>query len=155
MWKISVEASIFLVNHNSYGHIIYKLNYQLIHQIFWNSWLQDLQPEGWLQLVLKDLRARDQQDQSLPTPHQETQLKSFLKNYVDALTENTDTRFHESSNILDSFKIVDLLSVPAKTDDGFRYCPLLVLCYHGFSIKHITLLFGLCFLIHCFTISFS
>lgn len=63
---------------------------------------QDLQPEGRLQLVLKDLRARDQPDQSLPT-----------------LTENIDARFQESSPVLDSFKIFDLLSVPTKTDDGF------------------------------------
>lgn len=86
-----------------------------------------MQPEGRLQLVLKDLRARDKPDQSLPTSHQETQLKSFLKKYVGALTENIDARFQESSPVLDSFKIFDLLSVPTKTDDGFRYCLLWVL----------------------------
>lgn len=69
----------------------------------------------------------DQPDQSLPTAHQETQLKSFLKKYVEALTENINARFQESSPVLDSFKIFDLLSVPAKTDDGFRYCLVLVL----------------------------
>ncbi|KAL9977753.1 hypothetical protein ACROYT_G015193 [Oculina patagonica] len=80
---------------------------------------QDLQPEGRLHLVLKDLRPTDQPDQSLPTSHQETQLKSFLKKYVEALTENINARFQESSPVLDSFRIFDLLSVPAKTDDGF------------------------------------
>lgn len=59
--------------------------------------LQDLQPEGRLQLVLTDLRSRDQPDQHLPTSHQETLLKSFLKKYVKALIENIDARFKESS----------------------------------------------------------
>ena len=47
--------------------------------------------------------------------------------YVGALTENIDARFQESSPVLDSLKIFDLLSVPTKTDDGFRYCLLWVL----------------------------
>lgn len=34
---------------------------------------------------------------------------------MDALIQNIDERFKESSPIL------DVLSVPAKTDDGFRY----------------------------------
>ena len=130
--KIRVKTCIFHSYHNSYRRIVkYQLCYENKKTItlsdFLSFFIQDLQPEGRLQLVLKDLRARDQPDQSLPTSHQETQLKSFLKKYVDALTENIDARFQESSPVLDSFKIFDLLSVPTKTDDGFRYCLLWVL----------------------------
>ena len=84
--------------------------------------MQDLQPERRLQLVLADLRGRDTDaDQSLPTSFHETQLKSFLRKYVDALIKNIDEHVKESSNALDSFRIFYVLSVPAKTDDGFRY----------------------------------
>lgn len=41
--------------------------------------------------------------------------------YVDALIQNIDERFKESSPVLDSLRIFDVLSVPAKTDDGFSY----------------------------------
>ena len=78
-----------------------------------------MQPEGRLQLVLGDLRTNGQTE--LPTSFQENQLKWFLRKYVDALIQNIDERFKESSPILDSFRIFDVLSVPAKTDDGFRY----------------------------------
>ena len=78
-----------------------------------------MQPEGRLQLVLGDLRTNRQTE--LPTSFQENQLKWFLRKYVDALIQNIDERFKESSPILDSFRIFDVLSVPAKTDDGFRY----------------------------------
>ena len=78
-----------------------------------------MQPEGRLQLVLWDLRTNEQTE--LPTSFQENQLKWFLRKYVDALIQNIDERFKESSPILDSFRIFDVLSVPAKTDDGFRY----------------------------------
>ena len=122
MWKSLYFSVIITVT-----DVIYKLNYQLIPQIFCHSSLQGLQPEGRLHLVLKGLRARDQPDQSLPTSHQEIQPKSFLKNYADALTEIIDAQFQESSPVLDSFKTFELLSVPVITDDGFRYCLLLVL----------------------------
>ena len=93
--KFRVKTCIFLSYHNSYRHIVeYQLCYENKKTItlsdFLSFFIQDLQPEGRLQLVLKDLRARDQPDQSLPTSHQETQLKSFLKKYVGALTENID-----------------------------------------------------------------
>ena len=78
-----------------------------------------MRPEGRLQLVLGDLRTNEQTE--LPTSFQENQLKRFLRKYVDALIQNIDERFKESSPILDSFRIFDVLSVPAKTDDGFRY----------------------------------
>ena len=78
-----------------------------------------MRPEGRLQLVLGDLRTNEQTE--LPTSFQENQLKRFLGKYVDALIQNIDERFKESSPILDSFRIFDVLSVPAKTDDGFRY----------------------------------
>jgi len=105
-----------------------------------------LQPEGRLHLVLKDLRPTDQPDQSLPTSHQETQLKSFLKKYVEALTENINACFQESSPVLDSFKIFDLLSVPAKTDDGFRYCLVLVLSiFLQIKLSGVLCVFNFCF----------
>ena len=149
--KIRVKTCIFHSYRNSYRRIVkYQLCYENKKTItlsdFLSFFIQDLQPEGRLQLVLKDLRARDQPDQSLPTSHQETQLKSFLKKYVGALTENIDAQFQESPPVLDSFKIFDLLSVP---------CLLWVLWYHGFNIKQIRPLSGLCFFIYCFTISFS
>ena len=78
-----------------------------------------MRPEGRLQLVLGDLRTNEQTE--LPTSFQENQLKRFLRKYVDALIQNIDERFKESSPVLDSFRIFDVLSVPAKTDDGFRY----------------------------------
>lgn len=74
---------------------------------------------GRLQLVLGDLRTNGQTE--LPTSFQENQLKWFLRKYVDALIQNIDERFKESSPVLDSLRIFDVLSVPAKTDDGFRY----------------------------------
>lgn len=80
-------------------------------------------------MVLADLRASDQADQSVPTSFQETQLKSFLRKYVDALVQNIDERFKESSPVLDSFRIFDVLSVPAKTDDGFRYSLFVVVAF--------------------------
>lgn len=78
-----------------------------------------LATEGRLQLVLGDLRTNGQTE--LPTSFQENQLKWFLRKYVDALIQNIDERFKESSPVLDSLRIFDVLSVPAKTDDGFRY----------------------------------
>ena len=78
-----------------------------------------MQPEGRLQLVLGDLGTNGQTE--LPTSFQEKQLKWFLRKYVDALIQNIDERFKESSPVLHSLRIFDVLSVPAKTDDGFRY----------------------------------
>lgn len=78
-----------------------------------------MRPEGRLQLVLADLRTNEQTE--LPTSFQENQLKWFLRKYVDALIQNIDERFKDSSPVLDSFRIFVVLSVPAKTDDGFRY----------------------------------
>ena len=51
----------------------------------------------------------------------------FNHENVDALVQNIDERFKESSPVLDSFRIFDVVSVPAKTDDGFRYYLLLLL----------------------------
>ena len=50
----------------------------------------------------------------------------MLRKYTDALTENIDPRFQESSLVLDSFKTFDVLSVPAKANDGLRYYLLVV-----------------------------
>lgn len=78
-----------------------------------------MRPEGRLQLVLADLRTNEQTE--LPTSFQENQLKWFPRKYVDALIQNIDERFKDSSPVLDSFRIFVVLFVPAKTDDGFRY----------------------------------
>ena len=97
---------------------------------------QDLTPSGRLGIILKDLKPYNDPTLHLPTESQTGILKNLLNKYVEALCQNLDLRFQESSPIIGAFRIFDLMALPERQASEFRdygTVPVQTLATHYFA----------------------